>query len=432
MKLGKSVCNMLKQIRLDIARANGIEYVPATCNHKGDCSGTCPACESEVEYLEKEIARKHSLGKVVLIVGVGLASLTAMAGTASSKAMNTPGKGVSIQVSDTTYQEEVFGRNPYSMPSFPGGDAALMRFISEHVVYPPEAAKNHIEGKVIVQFIIEETGKVGEVKVARSVNEELDREAVRVIKLLPDFSPGYNHIKGEPISVWYTLPVTFKLKEHQQTNDDVRWRIEQMIQVDHRNVDQILTSGLNAMLEHAHSIFHVTHDVNFVEFAWAPGILDVCDMNGTEVRIENVNIIAEGHAVADMLYIDKPCYKIPYTLDLLWEDDEWKIDDVIYSEEEEREGWRTLRDQCTSLYDLMAKNYISEPAQDVVANMLAMEPTEKDYNNPATICYNNPKELKHLIEQINNGHELLKKNPGYTPDMGKKLNDMINRIKKHL
>ena len=212
MKHGKSVCNTLKQIRLDVARANGIDYVPAPCTHKGDCAGTCPACESEVEYLEKEISRRHSLGKAVLITGIGLTSLTAMASTSSNTA-SASSNGIQSQVCDTTLQNEVFEvfGSAAHMPSFPGGDAALMRFISEHVVYPEEAAKNKIEGKVIVQFIVEETGKVGEVKVARSVNEELDNEAVRVIKLLPDFSPGRN-AKGEPQRVWYTMPVIFKIQ----------------------------------------------------------------------------------------------------------------------------------------------------------------------------------------------------------------------------
>lgn len=211
MKHGKSVCNTLKQIRLDVARANGIDYVPAPCTHKGDCAGTCPACESEVEYLEKEISRRHSLGKAVLIAGIGLTSLTAVASTSSNTA-SASSNGIQSQVCDTTLQSEIFGMNPGRMPSFPGGDAALMKFISEHLVYPEEAAKNKIEGKVIVQFIVEETGKVGEVKVARSVNEELDSEAVRVIKLLPDFSPGRN-VKGEQIKVWYTMPVIFKIQE---------------------------------------------------------------------------------------------------------------------------------------------------------------------------------------------------------------------------
>ncbi len=208
MKHGKSVCNTLKQIRLDVARANGIDYVPAPCNHKGDCAGTCPACESEVENLEKEIARRYSLGKAVLIAGIGLSSLTAMAGTSSNDA-TAFSSGIENQV--TRNDNEVFGSSGH-MPSFPGGNRALMRFLSEHVVYPEEAAKNHIEGKVIVQFIIEKDGSVGEVKVARGVDKELDAEAVRVCKSLPKFSPGRN-ADGEPIKIWYTLPITFKIQE---------------------------------------------------------------------------------------------------------------------------------------------------------------------------------------------------------------------------
>jgi TonB family protein len=208
MKHGKSVCNTLKQIRLDIARANGIDYVPAPCTHKGDCAGTCPACESEVEYLEKEISRRHSLGKAVLIAGIGLTSLTAMAGT-SSNAATAFSSGIENQV--TRSDNEVFGSAAH-MPSFPGGDGALIRFFSENVVYPEEAYKNHIEGKVIVQFVVEKDGSVGEVKVARGVDKELDAEAVRVCKSLPKFSPGRNAV-GEPVGVWYTMPVTFKIQE---------------------------------------------------------------------------------------------------------------------------------------------------------------------------------------------------------------------------
>lgn len=214
MKYGRLVCNTLKQIRLDVARANAIDYVPAPCTHKGDCAGTCPACESEVEYLEKEISRRRAIGKAVILAGVGITSLAAMAST-PSKTVKPLDNGTPSQVRDSINRNEVFGGGGH-MPSFPGGDAALMRFISEHVVYPAEAYKNHIEGKVIVQFVIEPTGKVGEVRVARSVDEDLDREAVRVMKLLPDFSPGRNAI-GEPINVWYTLPVTFKIPKSEDT-----------------------------------------------------------------------------------------------------------------------------------------------------------------------------------------------------------------------
>ncbi len=75
---------------------------------------------------------------------------------------------------------------------------------------PPEAAKNDIEGRVIVQFIIDKTGQVGEVKVVRPISEELDAEAVRVVKALPKFEPGRQD--GEAVAVWYTLPISFKLQ----------------------------------------------------------------------------------------------------------------------------------------------------------------------------------------------------------------------------
>ena len=107
---------------------------------------------------------------------------------------------------------EVF-RSADHMPSFPSGDGALMRFINDNLKYPPEALKNRIEGKVIVQFVVTKTGKVEKVKVARAVNKELDQEAVRLIKTLPDFSPGRNAM-GEPVNVWYTLPVIFKLPDN--------------------------------------------------------------------------------------------------------------------------------------------------------------------------------------------------------------------------
>ncbi len=108
--------------------------------------------------------------------------------------------------------DEVFHSSGH-MPSFPGGDAALMKFIKDNMIYPSEALKNKIEGKVIVQFVVTKTGKVGKIKVARSVNKELDQEAVRLIKMLPDFSPGRNNV-GEPVNVWYILPVIFKLPDN--------------------------------------------------------------------------------------------------------------------------------------------------------------------------------------------------------------------------
>ena len=59
MEKGKDICEKLKQIRIDIARANNIDYHPTPCEHEGDCDGTCPACESELKYLEEELSKKN-------------------------------------------------------------------------------------------------------------------------------------------------------------------------------------------------------------------------------------------------------------------------------------------------------------------------------------------------------------------------------------
>lgn len=106
-------------------------------------------------------------------------------------------------------KEEIF-KSVEQMPQFPGGDAALMKYLSSHINYPPMAAENNIQGKVILQFVVEKDGRVGEVKVARSVDKDLDKEAIRVVKSLPKFTPGRQN--GQAVRVWYTLPVTFKLQ----------------------------------------------------------------------------------------------------------------------------------------------------------------------------------------------------------------------------
>ena len=97
------------------------------------------------------------------------------------------------------------------MPEFPGGEKALIKYINKHIKYPRYAQDNNIQGKVIVQFVVEKDGSIGEVKIVRSIDKDLDREAVRVCKSLPKFIPARN-ANGDPIRVWYTCPVSFKLQ----------------------------------------------------------------------------------------------------------------------------------------------------------------------------------------------------------------------------
>ena len=96
------------------------------------------------------------------------------------------------------------------MPEFPGGIQELMSFLSKNIKYPKAAQKNGIQGRVIVQFVVEKDGTPTEFKVMRSVDPDLDAEALRVMKEMPKWKPGMQ--KGQVVRVKYTLPVTFRLQ----------------------------------------------------------------------------------------------------------------------------------------------------------------------------------------------------------------------------
>ena len=96
------------------------------------------------------------------------------------------------------------------MPTFPGGDAELMKYLQKNLTYPTLAAENGIQGTVLLQFVVQKDGSIGEVKVVRSKDPDLDKEAVRVVKGMPKFIPG--RMNGQAVNVWFTLPVRFKLQ----------------------------------------------------------------------------------------------------------------------------------------------------------------------------------------------------------------------------
>lgn len=95
-------------------------------------------------------------------------------------------------------------------PSFPGGPGALMAWLNDNIKYPVVAAENGIQGKVIVQFVVGKNGSISNVKVLRSVDPSLDKEAVRVVSNMPNWTPGKQN--GASVNVRFTLPVTFRLQ----------------------------------------------------------------------------------------------------------------------------------------------------------------------------------------------------------------------------
>ena len=170
---------------------------------------------------------KKTLAAVSAVVAAGL-----MPGIVAASAADLPiqGSNVEIKMHDKRHRkiivenvyenpsvsntangsDDTIYRSAEQMPRFPGGEAALMKYLESHINYPPEAAKNNVQGHVIVQFVVKKDGSISEVKVVRSLDKDLDKEAIRVIKSLPKFTPGRQD--GKAVNVWYTLPVTFKLK----------------------------------------------------------------------------------------------------------------------------------------------------------------------------------------------------------------------------
>jgi protein TonB len=96
------------------------------------------------------------------------------------------------------------------MPQFPGGSAALFEYLNKNIKYPVVAEENGVQGRVVVTFVVERDGSITDVKVVRSVDPSLDKEAARVVKSMPRWNPGKQN--GSAVRVKYTVPVTFRLQ----------------------------------------------------------------------------------------------------------------------------------------------------------------------------------------------------------------------------
>ena len=248
MTLGKHICKTLKDIRLQVAKANDIPYAPTECSHKGDCAGTCPKCEQELRYIEHQLDLRRALGKAVSLVGisVGLSALNSCSiipfshPTAGEPIQPTPeqtdgmlnpnhidstsAKNIQkntaadgkrevkslVAKEDTTKAEVVFGEIPEQQPSFPGGNQALLKFIDDNIQYTKEMDETCVTGRPIVSFTIERDGSITNAKIVKSLHPLFDKEALRIVGLMPKWIPG--KVNGDTKRVKYHLPIPFRLK----------------------------------------------------------------------------------------------------------------------------------------------------------------------------------------------------------------------------
>lgn len=117
-------------------------------------------------------------------------------------------ESVVAQKTETVEEDEVF-LVVETMPEYPGGTEAMIKFLSENIRYPEEAKNKSVQGQVFVNFIIEKDGKVGQVKIARGIGSGCDEEALRVVRMMPDWKPGEQ--RGEKVRVSFNLPIRFAL-----------------------------------------------------------------------------------------------------------------------------------------------------------------------------------------------------------------------------
>lgn len=101
--------------------------------------------------------------------------------------------------------------NVEEQAEFPGGLQGLMEWLGKTIKYPRKAQKNKVEGKVVVLFIIEKDGSISDVKIIESIDPDLDKEALRIVKKMPKWKPG--KLNGDPVRSYFTLPINFRLQQ---------------------------------------------------------------------------------------------------------------------------------------------------------------------------------------------------------------------------
>lgn len=209
---GRNICDTLKAIRKKIADANGIEYSPEECHFKGECRGTCPKCEQEVKDLEYELRLRQMAGTVIKVAGVA-AGIVAMTACSNSKIQRTVSdnakqwRAAVIKPTADPDSSKIFGAAE-EMPSFPGGEKALMQYIKDNTYYPEEMCEGAAQDRVMVGFVINEDGSISDVKVLRSLTPECDEVAVKIVKGMPKWNPGKQN--GKAVKTKYTVPVSFR------------------------------------------------------------------------------------------------------------------------------------------------------------------------------------------------------------------------------
>lgn len=162
---------------------------------------------------KKETSKSSRLAALIaipaLVAGCAVISVPAVAGVLETFAKT------SVSAPEEKKDREVFTVCEV-LPEYPGGMNALMQYFMQTLKYPEDAYKANEQGRVIVKFVVEADGSIGDAEVIRGVSPSLDKEALRVVKSMPKWTPGKNN--GKAVACWFNLPVSFKLQEGNADN----------------------------------------------------------------------------------------------------------------------------------------------------------------------------------------------------------------------
>ena len=208
MYQGKHKCETLKAIRKKIADANEIPYEPVVCTHQGDCMGTCPACESEMRYIEDQLNIRKMAGKVVKIVGLATAMTLA---ACNSVDLSIDSNNNVIENAETPFvpvEDEVYAEKGFFDELVHAECPKENESILASSRYPMSAVYAGVVGTIYVSFIVEEDGSISNVTAKESVYPDLTKEAVRVVQNMEKWKPAM--LNGTPVRSKFHVPILFR------------------------------------------------------------------------------------------------------------------------------------------------------------------------------------------------------------------------------
>ena len=159
----------------------------------------------------KRTALFFALGLMASVVGVNAQVIDDNADVVVMSVEEQPMWVEILEVFEPKPDENAIFQVVETQPEFPGGIAELMKYLQKNMRYPKVCKEQGLQGRVIVQFVVNTDSTISDVNVIKPVNPHFDKEALRVVKAMPKWKPGMQ--RGKPVRVRFTLPVTFRLPE---------------------------------------------------------------------------------------------------------------------------------------------------------------------------------------------------------------------------